>query len=509
MSSNLNKKNNDQKNYNFVYSPMNITNKISTKKENPENPKIISSKDQLAKHYFQNIVNQNKSQNKNNSNSQSVKDKPNINASPNNQFFYKSKILKEANNNHSKNFNDTKSSEHNRSPISLTGRITNLHNIKINKEKIEEEKKKYKGSNINLNFVKNQKGKIELNNILIKSTNLIGHNSKSVNSNNNKNRNIKYGNNLIIKAGNINEGLNNLRKENIYGKKNSYNFNNNNHGIINKMNNNGSKNKKKNEVSNSSNLNLGMLSFSTSNISVNNLIPVSNNINNNQNNTKNNEANNNLNNINIIKNTNISENPEGKNEQKEKNNLNLCLDFISNSNTNTNNVNNNNNIYNEKNDNKLITNANNNHNRDDQTKSADQTTRNPKYFKSESIFNTNYIINFIDSNQTKNDKIDVNNKLTENNQVYLIGQKEIKKNNYTNNAYKELTDITKKNVNEILSKKNTQPNEDNKKEEKKNDENNSCLKNNFVDGKKYKNPEELHFSMIKIRQNINRIRAKF
>ena len=141
MSSNINKKEAEQKNYNFVYSPVNITNKIGIKKGTQENPKILTSNDQFSKYYFHNIVTQSK--NKNNSNSQSVKDKQKINASPNNQFFYKSKIQKETNFNHSKNFNDTKSSEHNnRSPISLTGRITNLHNIKINKEKIEEEKKK-------------------------------------------------------------------------------------------------------------------------------------------------------------------------------------------------------------------------------------------------------------------------------------------------------------------------------------------------------------------------------
>ena len=39
MSSNLNKKNNEQKNYNFVYSPININNKISFKKDTSENLK--------------------------------------------------------------------------------------------------------------------------------------------------------------------------------------------------------------------------------------------------------------------------------------------------------------------------------------------------------------------------------------------------------------------------------------------------------------------------------------
>ncbi len=41
-----------------------------------------------------------------------------------------------------------------------------------------------------------------------------------------------------------------------------------------------------------------------------------------------------------------------------------------------------------------------------------------------------------------------------NNQIYVINQKDLKRNNHNNNAYKELTDITKKNVNQILSKKN-------------------------------------------------------
>ena len=503
MTSNLNNKSNEQKNYNFVYSPVNMSNKISMKKDNPENPKIISSNEQLTKYYFQNLSLQNKNQNKNSSNSQSVKDKQKINSSPNNQFFYKSKMQKEANASHSKNFNDTKSSEHNnRSPISLTGRITNLHNIKTNKEKVEEEKRKHKGSNINLNFTKNQIGKID-SNILIKSSNLIGHNSKSVNSNNNVNKNIKIGNNLIIKT--VNEGVNNLRKENIYGKKSNYNFSNNNHGIINNMNNNTSKNKKKNEVSNSSNLNLGMLSFSTSNISsVNNLIPVSNNLNNNMNN----EINNNSNNLNNNKNSNVTQINTAKDDQN-KNNLNLCLDYISNTNAENNN---------DKNNVKLITNADNNANKNKniQTKSAEQTTRNPKYFNNESIYNTNYIFNFIDSNEDKNGKAVENNKPNNNsNQIYLIGQKEIKNNN--NNAYKELTNITKTNVNEILSKKNVKTQnffEGSKKEDKKNSENysgNSFIKKYFEisDGQRYKNPEELHFSMVRINQNINRLKGKF
>ena len=503
MALNLNNKSNEQKNYNFVYSPVSMSNKISMKKENPENPKIISSNEQLTKYYFQNLSLQNKNQNKNNINSQSVKDKQKINASPNNQFFYKSKMQKDANASHSKNFNDTKSSEHNnRSPISLTGRITNLHNIKANKEKIEEEKRKHKGSNINLNFTKNQIGKID-NNILMKSSNLIGHNSKSVNSNNNVNKNIKIGNNLIIKT--VNEGVNNLRKENIYGKKSNYNFSNNNHGIINNMNINTSKNKKKNEVSNSSNLNLGMLSFSTSNISsVNNLIPVSNNLNNNMNN----EINNNSNNLNNNKNSNVTQINTAKDDQN-KNNLNLCLDYISNTNAENNN---------DKNNVKLITNADNNANKNKniQTKSAEQTTRNPKYFNNESIYNTNYIFNFIDSNEDKNGKAVENNKPNNNsNQIYLIGQKEIKNNN--NNAYKELTNITKTNVNEILSKKNVKTQnffEGSKKEDKKNSENysgNSFIKKYFEisDGQRYKNPEELHFSMVRINQNINRLKGKF
>ena len=40
-----------------------------------------------------------------------------------------------------------------------------------------------------------------------------------------------------------------------------------------------------------------------------------------------------------------------------------------------------------------------------------------------------------------------------NNQIYVINQKDLKRNNHNNNAYKELIDITKKNVNQILSKK--------------------------------------------------------
>ena len=459
MSLSINKKSNDKNNYN-INSPLNISGKGGIKKETPEKPKILSSNEQLTKYIFHNL----QIKNKNNNNSQSVKDRQKINESPNEQFYYKSKIQKETYANLNKNFNDTKSSDFNRSPISLTGRITNLHNIKANKEKTEDEKKKSKGSNVNLNIKQNQKAKID-NNILIKSSNLIGHNSKSVNSNNIKNINIKIGNNLIIKT--VNEGVNNLRKENIYENKNNYNFNNNNHGIISNMNNNTSKNKKKNEVSNSSNLNLGMLSFSTSNISsINNLIST--------NNTSNNK--------NIIKNTKIKENNDIKSEQN-KNNLNLCLENIPNSN-------NTNNEENEK-DPQLMAN-NDNNNKDIQTKSAEQSTRNPKFFNNESVYNTNYIINVIDSNEAKNGGFCENNKENNNNQV-ILGQKENKKKNYNNDAYKELTNITKNNVNEILSKKNVK------------------MPNSFEISNriKYKNPEELHFSMIKISQNINRLKKKF
>ena len=320
-------------------------------------------------------------------------------------------------------------------------------------------------------------------NILIKSSNLIAHNSKSVNSNNNKNINIKIGNNLVIKT--VNEGMNNLRKENIYGNKNNYNFNNNNHGIISNMNNNTSKNKKKNEVSNSSNLNLGMLSFSASNISsINNKISTSNN--------SNNLTDNISNNINIIKNSKIKDNNEIKHDQNKNNILN--------------------NVNNEEKEkiSKLMTN--NDNNKDIQTRSAEQTTRNPKFFNNESVYNTNYIINVIDSNEAKNGGFCGNNKENNNNnQAYILGQKDIKNKNFNNDAYKELTNITKNNINEILSKKNVKiPNsyEGTNKEEKNNDNNyEKCFQ--LSNGKKYKNPEELHFSMIKISQNINRLKKKF
>ena len=453
MSLSINKKSNDKNNC-YINSPLNTSSKTGIKKDTPEKPKILPTNEQLTKYFFHNI----QIKNKTNNNSQSVKDRQKTNESPNELFYYKSKIQKETYDNLNKNFNDTKNSDFNRSPISLTGRITNLHNIKANKEKIDDEKKKYKGSNVNLNVKQNQKVKID-NNILIKSSNLFGHNSKSVNSNNNNNKNIKVGNNLIIKT--VNDGLNNLRKENDYGNKNNYNFSNNNHGIINNMNINASKNKKKNEVSNSSNLNLGMLSFSASNISsINNVISTSNN--------SNNLTNNISNNINIIKNEKI------KNNELNKNNLNLCLENISN------NVNN---EEKEKNSKLIINNDNNN--KDMQTKSAEQTTRNPIFFNNESVYNTNYIINVIDSKEAKNEGFCGNNKENNNNQAYILGQKEIKKKISNNNAYKELTNITKNNVNEILSKKNVS------------------------NGKKYKNPEELHFSMIKVSQNINRLKKKF
>ncbi len=208
MSSSQNKINNEQKNYNFIYSSINNPNKIGLTKEILENPK---TKEQLAKYYYQNITTKNKSNHYKNMISQSDKNKQKISASPNNKYLFKSKIQKDINYiniNQSKNYNETKNSEQNsKSQISLTGRIRNLHNIKLNKEKNEEEKK-LKRSNIYLNNYKDNK--------LIKSSNIISHNSKSVNSNNNKNKN------LIIKAGNIMEGLNNLRKNE---KNNNYNFN--------------------------------------------------------------------------------------------------------------------------------------------------------------------------------------------------------------------------------------------------------------------------------------------
>ena len=386
MSSSQNKINNEQKNYNFIYSSINNPNKIGLTKEILENPK---TKEQLARYYYQNITTKNKSYHYKNMISQSDKNKQKISASPNNQYFFKSKIQKESNYsniNQSKNFNETKNSEQNsKSPISLTGRITNLHNIKLNKEKNEEEEKKLKSSNIYLNNYKDNK--------LIKSSNIISHNSKSVNSNNNKNKNLKYGNNLIIKTGNIIEGLNNLRKNE---KKNNYNFNNNNQGIINNMNNNTSKNKKKNEFSNNSNLNLGMLSFSTSNLSVNNIIPINNH---NLNNINNNGSSNDLKNDKV---NNVQKANEA--EEQNKNSLNLCLDYISNINNKNDKQTSNNNEINKKNI---------------QTKSAEQTTRNPKYFNSESIYNTNYIINVIDSNKVKNGKLDEKEK-SDNNKIKFM-----------------------------------------------------------------------------------------
>ena len=489
MSSNQTKKNNDQKNYNFIYSPINIPNKMGLIKDIHDNNK---SKEQLTKYYCQNISSKNKTHFKNVI-SQSDKNKQKISASPNNQFLFKSKIQKDNNNNNtnqSKNFNETKNSEmNNKSPISLTGRITNLHNIKLNREKNEEDEKICKGSNNNL---------VNKDNKLTKSSNVIGHNSKSVNSNN-KNRNLKYGNNIIIKTGNIIEDLNNLRKENIYKNDKKINCNyNNNHGIINNMNNYTSKNKKKNEISNNSNLNLGMLSFSTSNLSVNNIIPVNNHNLNNNNNINDSTNDLKINNINIIKNSNVT-------EEQNKNNLNLCLDYISNINNKKNKISQNKDENENENKNK----------KNIQTKSAEQTTRNPKYFKNESIYNTNYIINFIDSNEIKKGKLLTKDKI-ENNQIYVINQKDMKKNNFNNNAYKELTDITKKNVNAILSKNNTEK-QNSLNEEKKNSNNNSTYNGNIFikkyfecnDGQKYKNPEELHFTMVKITQNINKLKGKF
>jgi hypothetical protein len=238
-----------------------------------------------------------------------------------------------------------------------------------------------------------------------------------------------------------------------------------------------------------------MLSFSTSNISVNNLMPVNNHNSSNLNNN-NNGSHNNFNNINIIKNSNILE------EQGDKNNNITDKDFISNTASNTN-----------KNA-KLITNVDDdkkNNNKINQTKSAEQTTRNPKYFKNESIYNTNYIINLIESNEVKNGKLSTNNKLEGSNKIYAIGQKDTKNNNSNNNAYKLLTDITKNNINEILSKKNVQIKNNN--ESKKSSESINNKGNNynleFNNGKKYKNPEELHFSMVKISQNINNLKHKF
>ena len=224
-------------------------------------------------------------------------------------------------------------------------------------------------------------------------------------------------------------------------------------------------------------------------------IDIKNNNNSNNNSSDVNKANN-LNNINLIKSGNIFEDQNIKNKE----NLNICLDNISNCNKEKNSERQSNLITNGEN---KIENNNNNINRNNrnniQTKSAEQTTRNPKYFKNESIYNTNYIINFIDSNEVKNGKLVTSNKIDnkldnnvennigdKNNQIFVKGQKDKIKKNSNNNAYKELTDITKNNLNEILSKKNVQKN--------------SC---------DYKNPEQLHFSMVKIYQNINLLKGKF
>ena len=171
------------------------------------------------------------------------------------------------------------------------------------------------------------------------------------------------------------------------------------------------------------------------------------------------------------------------------------------------------------------------------TKSAEQTNRNPVYYNNESIYNTNYIINFINPNGLKGKNS--NNNLKEKN-------KEAPKAN--SKEYKDLINITHYNVDNLLSKnkKNGQlktetisknktkiigNNKTNKKQILNNNGNNNVTNkeilhvnhgsisnrinvntsnknsnNNFNEkNANLSNPEELHFYMVNITQNIKEI----
>ena len=167
------------------------------------------------------------------------------------------------------------------------------------------------------------------------------------------------------------------------------------------------------------------------------------------------------------------------------------------------------------------------------TKSAEQTTRTPVYYNNESIYNTNYIINFINSNGLKGKNHNINIK-DKNKEPPRANSKE----------YKELINITHYNVDNLLSKnkKNaplkTEGNSknknkiinNNKQNKKQNLNNNNNINvnnkevlhtnpssntnrlnintnnNNFTEKNvKLNNPEELHFYMVNVTQNIKEI----
>ena len=363
------------------------------------------------------------------------------------------------------------------SPISLTNRIGDL-----------ETSNKNKNSNNNILF-SNQNLLIDNNS----NNNIININNNQSNSNTShtsKSVNSKYNGNSLLKSVGINNTKIynfNLRKDpknSINKKINNNNFPNNNQNIKNNknevianMNNMNSKNKKKGN-SNSSNLNVGMLSFSTSNgsLSINGIVncnynnndieiknnPIANNIN---------ELKNNLNDVNSV-NSNILET-----QQNKKNKLNLCLDYISNNSCNNNpnkynlqnNLINNNFICDDKNKMKLYP----------KTKSVEQANRNPKF--------------------SKNEKGNGDTKGIEGKNGVNEGE------NCKADDYKKLIITTKKNVCNIMT---TNQNENSKLNSKKsgNEVIKKCVE---LSTKKYNNPEEMHFALVKVTQNIKEIKEKY
>ena len=357
-------------------------------------------------------------------------------------------------------------------PISLTNRIGNLEMSSNNKN-----------SNNNILF-KNQNLLSDNNN---NKNNIINTSNNQSNTNTNhtsKSVNNKYNGNILMKSMGINNtkiyNLNSKKdsknstnkKSNINNMLNNQNYKINKNEVVSNINNMNLKTKKKGNL-NSSNLNVGMLSYSTSNgsLSINGVINY--NYNNNDLDSGNNPKTNNINDLkNNLKDMNNVNGNILETQQNKKNKLNLCLDYISSNscNNNPNNFNfvNNNIISDDQNKIKLYP----------KNKSVDQANRNPKF--------------------SKNEKASGDNKGTEGKNAI------IDRENCKVDDYKKLVTTTNKNVYNIISANQSE----NSKHNYKKIGNKTIKKCVELSVKKYNNPEELHFALVTVTQDIKEIKEK-
>ena len=245
-----------------------------------------------------------------------------------------------------------------------------------------------------------------------------------------------------------------------------------------------------------------------------NIIQINSNINSNTN-INMNSNNSNQSNSNIIKKRNQNNGNNGlisststnsiNNFNKNVNNI-KTVNLINNSNENSNKNNskiNKSNFFNKNN--------NNNNKRGLKTKSAEQTSHNPKFYKNELVYNTNYIINFIES---KNEKISKNKERISNNQKNKHKQNKISKNqNTVLNVQNNLKKINSENMGSNKEKSNISSTTNNLSTTSGNNiiNINSIKKDNYSDGCNIDelNLEELHFFLVEITQNYKKCESEF